>query len=148
MGRNAHPYKYLGAEIKRFGTWESIGDLGWLDDDGYLYMSDRRTDLIVTGGANVFPAEVESVMNGYPGVIDSVVVGLPDDDLGQSVHAVVHAEPNVTEDQLRDYLLDQIVRYKVPRTIEFVADPLREDSGKVRRSLIREQAIARRAAAG
>ncbi|CPZ99808.1 Probable acid-CoA ligase [Mycobacteroides abscessus] len=81
-------------------------------------------------------------------MIDSVVVGLPDDDLGQSVHAVVHAEHNVTEDQLRDYLLDQIVRYKVPRTIEFVAEPLREDSGKVRRSLIREQAIARRAAAG
>ncbi|MUM17770.1 MULTISPECIES: AMP-binding protein [unclassified Mycobacteroides] len=142
------PYKYLGAEIKRVGTWESIGDLGWLDEDGYLYMSDRRTDLIVTGGANVFPAEVESIINGYPGVVDSVVVGLPDDDLGQAVHAVVHTESNVIEEQLRDYLLDQVVRYKVPRTMEFVAEPLREDSGKVRRSLIREQAIARRNATG
>lgn len=142
------PYRYIGADITRVGNWESIGDLGWLDDDGYLYLSDRRTDMIVCGGANVFPAEVESVLDSYPGVTDAVVVGLPDDDLGQSVHAVVHADPHVTAEQLREYMLDQLVSYKVPRHFEFVAQPLREDSGKVRRALVREQVIARRAAQG
>src|SRR4029453_11762340 len=67
----------------------TVGDLGFLDADGYLYLADRRVDMIVTGGANVFPAEVESALSEHPGVSDVVVIGLPDEEWGRRVHAVV-----------------------------------------------------------
>ena len=69
----------------------SVGDLGWLDDEGYLYLADRRTDLIISGGANIFPAEIEAVISQHPDVRDVAVIGLKDDDLGRRVHAVVEA---------------------------------------------------------
>ena len=86
------PYRYVGAAAKsRPGNWESLGDLGWQDESGYIYLSDRETDMILVGGANVYPAEVEAALDEHPQVISSCVIGLPDDDYGNVVHAIVQA---------------------------------------------------------
>jgi bile acid-coenzyme A ligase len=143
-GGKGSTYIYLGAEAKEQGDgWQTIGDLGYLDEDGFLYLVDRRTDMIVTGGANVFPAEVEAALDAHPAVRSSAVIGLPDDDLGQRVHAIVDAPDGVAEEALRGHLADQIVRYKIPRSFEFVDEPLRDDAGKVRRSALREARLPR-----
>jgi bile acid-coenzyme A ligase len=139
-------YHYVGAQPKRQGDWESIGDLGYLDEDGYLYLVDRRTDMIVSGGANVYPAEVEAALDAHPQVSTSAVIGLPDDDLGQRVHAIVQPAPGTaapSADELRAFLAERLVRYKIPRSFEFVAEPLRDDAGKTRRSALREARLSR-----
>lgn len=137
-------YRYLGAESKPLdGGWESIGDIGWLDAEGYLYLADRRTDMILVGGANVYPAEVEAAIDDHPLVGSSCVIGLPDDDLGNKVHAIVQAKPGLTEADLLAHLAERLVIYKRPRTIEFTDEPLRDDAGKVRRSQLREARLAK-----
>ena len=136
-------YRYIGAEAKvGKDGWESLGDLGWRDADGYIYISDRRTDMIVAGGANIYPAEVETAIEAHPAVQSVVVVGLPHPDLGQAVHAIVQAD-GITSDELIEFLKDRLVIYKVPRTIEFVDVPLRDDAGKARRSQLRDEAVER-----
>jgi len=143
-GRERPTYEYRGAEARRReGGWESLGDLGWMDADGYLYLSDRRVDMILAGGANIYPAEVEAALEEHPAVRGSVVVGLPDDDLGQRVHAIVEVDhPGaVDEEDLRSFLATRLVRYKIPRTFEFVDELLRDDAGKVRRSALRDARI-------
>jgi bile acid-coenzyme A ligase len=130
-------YQYIGAEARQIGGWDSVGDLGWLDPQGYLYISDRRTDLIISGGANVYPAEVEAALSEHPGVASSVVIGLSDSDLGQRVHAVVEAAAAIPDDELRAFLAERLARYKIPRGFTFTGEPLRDDAGKVRRSDVR-----------
>lgn len=141
-GKNA-TYHYIGAEAKSVGEWESPGDLGYMDEDGYLYIVDRRTDMIVSGGANVYPAEVEAAIEAHPDVECAIVIGLPDDDLGHRVHALVECKPGATisADGLWEHVASLIVRYKVPRQFEFVTEPLRDSAGKVRRSALREERI-------
>ncbi|MDT7539114.1 MAG: bile acid-coenzyme ligase [Actinomycetota bacterium] len=131
-------YTYRGAEARGIDGWESLGDLGHLDDDGYLYLADRSADLILSGGANVYPAEVEAALDAHPAVRSSAVFGLPDDDLGERVHAVVDvAGADVSADDLLAHVSQHLVRYKVPRSIELVHELLRDDSGKLRRSALR-----------
>jgi bile acid-coenzyme A ligase len=143
-GRNA-TYHYVGATAKALGDWESLGDLGYLDEDGYLYLVDRRTDLIVAGGANIYPAEVEAALDEHPDVRSSIVIGLPDEDLGQRVHAIVQLAPEVEERvdaaALAAFLETKLSRYKVPRSFEFTQEFLRDDAGKARRSKMREERI-------
>ncbi len=145
-------YRYIGAEARTLdGGWESLGDVGWLDDDGYLYLGDRLTDMILTGGSNVYPAEVESALQEHPAVRSCAVIGLPDDDLGQRVHALVEPEVPSTgeagsvepidEADLLSFLGARLVRYKVPRSIEVVDHPLRDEAGKVRRSALRAERL-------
>ena len=131
-------YSYRGAQPRNVDGWESLGDFGRLDEDGYLYLADRSADLILSGGANVYPAEVEAVLDEHPAVRSSAVIGLPDDDLGERVHAVVDvADASVDEAQLLAFVAERLVRYKVPRTVELVREPVRDDAGKVRRSALR-----------
>jgi bile acid-coenzyme A ligase len=140
-------YHYLGAEARAAGEgFESLGDFGWLDEDGYLYIADRRTDLIVTGGANVYPAEVESALLEHPGVDFAVVIGLPDEDLGARVHALVTpAEGTVLRSgELAGFLRGRLARYKIPRSFELTREPLRDEAGKVRRSELRAARVAAR----
>ena len=135
-------YRYLGADSKPIaGGWETIGDIGWLDAEGYLYLADRRTDMILVGGANVYPAEVEAAIDDHPLVQSSCVIGLPDEDLGNKVHAIVQAKAGLTEAELLAHLAERLVVYKRPRTIEFTTEPLRDDAGKVRRSQLREERL-------
>jgi bile acid-coenzyme A ligase len=137
-------FHYLGAEKKMFGEWQSMGDLGYLDPEGYLYIVDRRTDLIVSGGVNVYPAEIEAALDAHPQVASSVVIGLPDADLGHRAHAIVQPADGAALDDnaLRAFLRDRLVRYKIPRSFEYVDRPLRDNTGKVRRSALRDERIA------
>jgi bile acid-coenzyme A ligase len=126
----------VGADMRVVDGWSSVGDLGWLDQDRYLYIADRRTDMIITGGENVFPAEVEAALERHPGVRSSAVIGAPDDDLGQRVHAIVEVDDGVTEQDLRAHMVAHLVRYKTPRTYELTTDPIRDDAGKVRKQAL------------
>ena len=136
-------YHYLGAEPRRtWDGWETLGDMGYVDEDGYLFLVDRRTDLIISGGSNIYPAEVEGAVESHPAVRSCAVIGLPDDDLGATVHAIVDATEPVDEEALRAHVSEHLVRYKVPRSFEFVDDPLKDDAGKVRRRALREARVA------
>jgi bile acid-coenzyme A ligase len=137
-------YQYVGATARRMeGGWESLGDMGMLDEDGYLYLSDRQTDMILAGGANIYPAEVEAAVDEHPRVRSCAVIGLPDDDLGNRVHAIVQTDDDtpIDSDELRTFLADRLVRYKIPRSFEFTTEPLRDDAGKLRRSALREKRV-------
>ncbi|MGN6187871.1 MAG: AMP-binding protein [Conexibacter sp.] len=137
-------YRYLGATARTFdGGWESLGDMGSLDADGYLYLADRRQDLLIVGGENVYPAEVEAALMEHPQVRSCAVVGLPDEELGERVHALVQAAGACDEAALRAFVAARLVRYKVPRSIRFVDEPLRDDAGKLRRQALREHELAR-----
>jgi bile acid-coenzyme A ligase len=137
-------YRYIGAEAKAIeGGWESLGDLGRMDEDGYLYLSDRLTDMILSGGANIYPAEVEAAIDAFPGVRSSAAIGLPHADLGNAIHAIVDIpDGSVSEQELLDHLAERLVRYKIPRTLEFVSEPLRDDAGKVRRKALRQERVS------
>jgi bile acid-coenzyme A ligase len=132
------PYEYVGATAKSAADgWESLGDMGRVDAEGYVYLSDRLTDMIVVGGSNVYPAEVEAALDEHPAVRSSCVIGLPDEDLGNAPHALVDLVADVTDDDLRVFLRERLAPYKVPRSFERVDEPLRDDAGKVRRSALR-----------
>jgi bile acid-coenzyme A ligase len=136
-------YRYVGADARTLpGGWESLGDMGYLDADGYLFLGDRRSDMILSGGANIYPAEVESVLMEHPRVVSCAVIGLPDDDLGSIVHAVVQASAPIDADDLRAFLGERLVRYKVPRSFEFVDWQVRDDAGKVRRTALRDERVS------
>jgi bile acid-coenzyme A ligase len=136
-------YRYVGADplVQREG-WETVGDMGSLDDQGYLYIADRRLDMIVSGGANVYPAEVEGALEQHPAVRACAVIGLPDDDLGNSIHAIVETSELIGEPLLREWLAERLVRYKIPRSFEFVTEPLRDEVGKLRRSRLRQERMS------
>lgn len=137
-------YRYVGATARVLPDgWESIGDIGWFDEDGYLYLADRRTDMILVGGANVYPAEIEAALEEHPLVQSSAVIGLPDDDLGNKVHAIVQPREGLTIEALELHLAEKLVIYKRPRTYEFVAENVRDDAGKVRRTALRDERIAK-----
>jgi bile acid-coenzyme A ligase len=140
-------YHYLGAVPRRTADgWESLGDFGWLDPDGYLYIADRRTDMIVAGGANIYPAEVESALMEHDGVEVAVVIGLPHEDLGAAVHAIIKmadGRSTPSERELVEFLSERLTRYKIPRSFEFATTPLRDDAGKVRRSALRAERLSR-----
>jgi bile acid-coenzyme A ligase len=144
-----HPnYRYLGGPAaESAGDWETVGDLGWMDEEGYLYVSDRRLDLIISGGVNVYPAEVEAAIDEHTAVASSAVIGIPDDDLGQRVHAVVQAVRDVSKEELVEFLSSRLSRAKLPRSIEIVSEPLRDDAGKLRRSAVRDRVLLRSAKA-
>ena len=118
-----------------------IGDLGWLDPEGYLYLADRRTDMILSGGANIYPAEVEGIIDSFQGVRSSAVIGLPNDDLGNVVHAIIDAPLGLNAKELLQHLAERLVRYKIPRSIELVTELLRDEAGKVRRKQLRESRV-------
>lgn len=137
-------YHYLGAERREVGAAGSVGDMGYLDEDGWLFIADRRTDMIVTGGANVYPAEVEAALDAHPAVKSSIVIGLPDEDMIARVHAIVQndpAQPEPTHDELVSFLKGLIVPYKIPRSFEFTSENLRDDAGKARRSQLRAERV-------
>ena len=141
VGGPGSTYRYVGATARSVDGWESLGDLGRLDADGYLYLADRTADCIVSGGANVYPAEVEAALESHPAVRSCAVIGLPDDDLGQRVHALVDATQPVGPEALIAHVAARLARYKVPRTVELVDGPLRDDAGKLRRSQLRAERL-------
>lgn len=134
-------YRYLGGAPALPSTpdgFRSAGDLGHLDADGYLYVADRRADMIITGGANVFPAEVECALAEHDQIEDVVVIGLSDPQWGRRVHAVVQARPPLTEQQVIDFAKTRLAAYKVPKTVEFVDEIPRTAATKINRSAMIE----------
>jgi len=121
------------------GDLATLGDVGYVDEDGYLYVVDRRKDLVITGGANVYPAEVESVLVRHPNVAEVAVVGLPDDEYGEIVTAVVVADGEVAGPDVIAFAKEHLVAYKCPRRVELVAELPRDPMGKIRKRDLRTQ---------
>jgi bile acid-coenzyme A ligase len=142
-------FRYIGAPSARSlpGGFLSLGDLGRLDADGYLYIADRRSDMVVTGGANVYVAEVEAVLSEHPAVEDVVVVGITDEEWGRRVHAIVAPRPGADRatlaDDLRRFAAGQLAPYKVPRTFEIVEQLDRSEAGKINRQALAEARTSR-----
>ncbi|HEX9890057.1 MAG TPA: AMP-binding protein [Nitriliruptorales bacterium] len=138
VGATEPQFRYLGADYTGVTDdgFVTLGDLGWLDGDGYLYIADRRVDLIISGGSNVYPAEVENVLGEHPGVREAAVIGIPDERWGRRVHAVL--VPRERGDQalvekLDAYAREHLTAYKVPKSYEFVDELPYSDVGKLRR---------------
>jgi long-chain acyl-CoA synthetase len=121
----------------------TVGDVGHLDEDGYLYLTDRASDMVIRGGVNVYPREIEDVLFRHPAVVDCAVFGVPDDRLGERLAAVVEVRDEVDPDALRAFCRDRLADFKVPATVEIVAELPRHPNGKVLKRLLREQAAAR-----
>ncbi len=127
-------YEYLGAKaVSDDAGWETVGDHGWFDEEGYLYLAGRDTEMILVGGANVYPAEVEAAILEHPAVLDAVVVGAPHEDLGAVPHAIVHAEEDVDVEELSHFLSARLAPYKRPRSYRVVGEAIRDEAGKFRR---------------
>jgi long-chain acyl-CoA synthetase len=111
----------------------SLGDMGFVDDEGYLYVCDRAADMVISGGVNIYPAEIEAVLTLMPGVRDCAVFGIPDEEFGETLAAAVQTETdsNLESEDVRRYLQERIANYKVPRVITFHAELPREESGKI-----------------
>jgi len=132
---------YVGSDVKPMDTnadgFTSVGDLGWLDEDGFLYMADRRVDMIVTGAVNVFPAEVEAALSEHPGIEDVVVVGLRDPEWGRRVHAIVQSgDPDLDAESVTAFARERLAPYKVPKSVEFVPSIPRSEAMKFNRSAL------------
>ena len=136
-------YRYVGATARSAAEgWESLGDIGVIDADGYVYITDRMADMILVGGANVYPAEIEAALDEHPAVRSCCVIGLPDDDMGNIPYAIVDLSDPASDEDLLAHLRQRLVPYKLPRVIERATAPLRDDAGKVRRSALRAERIA------
>ena len=119
----------------------SVGDVAYRDSDGYYYICDRQVDMIISGGVNIYPAEVEAVLHAHPAVMDAAVIGVPDEKWGESVKAVVQLRPGTpaTEQQLIDFCTAQLAGYKKPRSVDFVDELPRDAAGKLLKRKVRER---------
>lgn len=122
----------------------SVGDVGYLDADGYLFLCDRKRDMVISGGVNIYPAEIEGALIGLAGVRDCAVFGLPDDEFGEKLCACIELEPGAVLDaaDVRGFLKQQLANFKVPQRIEFCETLPREASGKIFKRKLREQLLA------
>jgi bile acid-coenzyme A ligase len=138
------PSYYLGADPRRDAEgYFSLGDMGYRTEDDYVFLADRRTDLIVRGGANIYPAEIEAVLDEHPTVSSSIVIGLPCEELGGRVHAIVQPKAGSAFDlcSLHEFLLARLVKYKLPESYELLTESLRDDAGKARRVALRMERL-------
>jgi long-chain acyl-CoA synthetase len=142
--RELADFTYQGDDEKRRQAEKAgllaPGDVGYFDADGFLYLCDRAKDMIISGGANIYPAEIEAELHKMPGVADCAVFGIPDEEFGEAVCAAVQTQPGVslTEAEVRAYLRSRIAGYKAPKSVHFHADLPREDSGKIFKRKLRE----------
>jgi long-chain acyl-CoA synthetase len=135
------PEKTAASRHPEHQNWSTVGDIGYVDEDGYLFLTDRKAFVIISGGVNIYPQEVENVLALHPKVFDVAVIGVPDPEMGEQVKAVVQLRPGTTpSDELADaiivYVRDRIAHYKTPRTVDFVDELPRTATGKlVKRAL-------------
>ena len=142
--RSMADFTYHGDDAKRRevdrGGLIGLGDIGYLDDDGYLYICDRSRDMVISGGVNIYPAEIEAELALMPGVDDCAVFGIPDDEFGEAVCATIqpHEGAMLDASQVTDFLRHRLAGYKLPRCIEFRTDLPREDTGKIFKRKLRD----------
>ena len=144
---NGTDFEYLGEPEKTAQAHSvpghfTLGDIGYLDGDGYLYLSDRRIDMIISGGVNIYPAEIEGVLVAHPSVVDAAVFGIPDEEYGERVHATVQLAPGFDWDdrgrsELEAYLRGRVAGYKVPRDWAVIDEMPRSDAGKLLKPQLR-----------
>jgi acyl-CoA synthetase (AMP-forming)/AMP-acid ligase II len=119
-------------EADRLGDYHSVGDIAYYDDEGYFYIADRKKDMIISGGMNIYPAEIEAAIDASPDVYEVAVFGIPNEQWGESVHAVVvPARPGVDDDAVISFAREHLASYKVPRSVTFVDELPKTGSGKV-----------------
>ncbi len=145
------PFEYHGDPAKTQASqhpdhpnWSALGDIGYLDEDGFLYLTDRKAFMIISGGVNIYPQEVEDALVLHPKVADAAVFGLPDPEMGEFVQAVVQPADGLAGDdslgeELRSYLREHIAHYKVPRIIDFREELPRLPTGKLYKRLLRDE---------
>ena len=145
MWLDAFPdFTYANDEQKRRSVERdgliSCGDVGYLDEDGFLYLNDRRSDMVITGGVNVYPAEIEACLLGMEGIRDVAVFGIPDEEFGEALaaHVELDADAAIDAEQIRGYVRGRLAGYKTPRLVEFSDALPREDSGKIFKRRLRE----------
>ncbi|WP_263247999.1 acyl-CoA synthetase [Saccharopolyspora rosea] len=149
--REEQAFEYLGdpektraARHPAHSGWATVGDLGYLDEDGFLYLTDRKAFLIISGGVNIYPQEVENVLAPHPAVLDVAVIGVPDEEMGESVKAVVQPAPGAApgpelERELIEHVRARLAHYKAPRSVEFVDALPRTPTGKLVKGKLEEQ---------
>ena len=118
----------------------SVGDIAYRDSEGYYYICDRKIDMVISGGVNIYPAEIEAVLSAHPAVADVAVIGVPDAHWGESVKAVVALQPgkSATEEELIAFCAERLADYKRPRSVDFVDELPRNPAGKLLKNRIRE----------
>jgi long-chain acyl-CoA synthetase len=138
-------FDYLGnaearAEAGRDGGLVSVGDVGYLDADGYLFLCDRKRDIVISGGVNIYPAEIENALIGMDGVRDCAVFGIPDDEFGERLFACIEPEANatLTSRAVQTFLRGRLANFKVPKDIQFLDALPREASGKIFKRKLRD----------
>jgi acyl-CoA synthetase (AMP-forming)/AMP-acid ligase II len=121
--------------------WRTVGDIAYRDDEGFFYICDRSSDMIISGGMNIYPAEIEAVLHSHPAVMDAGVIGVPSDDWGESVHAIVQlkAGQTATAEELEALAREHLAGYKVPRSFEFREKLPRTESGKLLKRVLRDE---------
>ncbi|SNR80657.1 acyl-CoA synthetase [Blastococcus mobilis] len=149
--RDARPFEYhndpektRSAEHPQHPNWTTVGDIGYVDEDGYLYLTDRKAFLIISGGVNIYPQEIEDALALHPAVADVAVIGIPDDEMGEQVKAVVQAAPGVEVGeelaaQLIAHVRSRLAGYKVPRSVDFVDELPRTPTGKLVKGPLRDR---------
>jgi long-chain acyl-CoA synthetase len=140
-------FTYKGDEQKtranRVGNFFTVGDVGYLDADGYLFLCDRKIDMIISGGVNIYPAEIEAVLLSHPKVGDAAVFGIPDDDWGEQVKAVIEPAPGTAPgaelaSEILAFCEERLAKYKCPRSIEFTDAMPRDPNGKLYKRKLRD----------
>jgi fatty-acyl-CoA synthase len=140
------PAKTAEAVHPEHPTWTTTGDIGYMDEEGYLFLTDRKAFMIISGGVNIYPQEVEDALALHPRVLDVAVIGVPDEEMGESVKAVVQPAPGVEPGpelaaDLRDYLRERIAHYKVPKSFDFADDLPRTPTGKLVKGKLRQRYV-------
>ena len=152
-------FRYYKDDGKTRGAYTSdgknytFGDMGYLDEEGWLYLSDRRSDLIISGGANIYPAEVDAVLLAHPKIADACTVGIPNEEWGEEVLSAVELRPGfppseALAEEIRAFCREHLAKFKCPRMIEFRDHLPRTDAGKLLRRTLREEVRARATSAG
>jgi long-chain acyl-CoA synthetase len=145
MGGSTFAYHKAEAKTResRVGDLFTVGDIGMLDDDGYLFLMDRKNDMIISGGVNIYPAEIEGELVMHPAVADVAVFGVPDDEWGEAIKAVIQPAPGVVpSDGLTDEILgwaaERLAKYKLPKHVAYLDELPRDDNGKLYKRKLRD----------
>jgi fatty-acyl-CoA synthase/long-chain acyl-CoA synthetase len=120
--------------------FHTVGDMAYFDEEGFYYICDRKKDMIISGGMNIYPAEIEAALEHHPAIVDAAVFGIPNEEWGEAVHAVVVTQPGVklSESEVIDYAREHLAGYKIPRSVAFLDEIPRTGSGKILKRVLRE----------
>jgi fatty-acyl-CoA synthase/long-chain acyl-CoA synthetase len=126
-------------ESARRGEYHTVGDIAYRDEEGYYYICDRKNDMIISGGMNIYPAEIEAALEQHPGIYDVAVFGIPSEEWGESVHATIVLAPGseLTGDDVMTFAREHLANYKIPRSVEFTDELPRTGSGKILKRQLR-----------